>query len=123
MEHELAVITGSSGGIGYELEIQFAKNGYDLVLVARRRQILEQFTHELTQQYKVKVTPIILDLTIPESIDALYHQLKQLGQPVDVLINNAGFGYFSFFPIINLFADPRLVFNPNSLSRVSLQLP
>ena len=98
MERKLAVITGASGGIGYELAIQFAKNGYGLVLVARRQQVLEQFAHELTQQYKVKVTPIILDLTIPESIDALYHQLKQLGQPVDVLINNAGFGYFSFFP-------------------------
>lgn len=82
MEPKLAVITGASGGIGYELAIQFAKNGYNLVLVARRQQVLEQFAHELTQQFKVKVYPIILDLTIPESIDILYYQLKQLQQPL-----------------------------------------
>ena len=102
MEHKLAVITGASGGIGYELSIQFAKNGYNLVLVARRRQILEQFAHELQQQYKIKVIPIALDLTIPESVKTLYNQLKQLYQSVDVLINNAGFGYFSFFPESNI---------------------
>ncbi|MBU1635899.1 SDR family NAD(P)-dependent oxidoreductase, partial [bacterium] len=45
MDPKLAVITGASGGIGYELAIQFAKNGYDLVLIARRQKILEQFAH------------------------------------------------------------------------------
>ena len=102
MDPKLAVITGASGGIGYELAIQFAKNGYDLVLIARRQKILEQFAHELQQQYKIRVFPITLDLTIPESIETLYQQLKNLNQPVDVLINNAGFGYFSFFPESNI---------------------
>lgn len=98
MEHQLAVITGASGGIGYELAIQFAKNGFDLVLIARRQVLLEQFAHELQQQFKIRTYPIVIDLTSAGSVEKLYEQIKALNRPVDVLINNAGFGYFAFFP-------------------------
>ena len=102
MQPKLTLITGASDGIGYELAIRFAKHGNDLILVARRQQILEQFAHELQQQYKIKAVPIPLDLSKADSADRLYQQIKELNRPVDVLINNAGFGDYTFFPDANI---------------------
>lgn len=92
MTYQLALITGASSGIGAAYAREFAKRGTDLVLVARRKDLLESLAAELTAQHKVSVAVIDLDLTEPNSTDKLLKQLKQKNLSPDVLINNAGFG-------------------------------
>ncbi|MBR7163840.1 MAG: SDR family oxidoreductase [Clostridia bacterium] len=84
-----ALITGASSGIGRDIARVLSGMGYDLVLVARRKDRLE----ELKQTLKTKVEIISLDLSEAENCYALYEQTGE----IDVLINNAGFGLFGDF--------------------------
>jgi uncharacterized protein len=88
------LITGASGGIGYELAKLFARDHYDLVLVARSRDKLAQVAAEL-QPAAVSVKTIALDLGQPFAAKSLFDQLR--GMTVDILINNAGFGCYGDF--------------------------
>jgi uncharacterized protein len=92
-----ALITGSSGGIGYELAKVHARNGDDLVLVALDIDRLDEVKKELESSYNVKVYTIEKDLTIPGAVDAVYSELTDQGILVDYLINNAGMGDFGLF--------------------------
>lgn len=79
-----ALITGASSGIGKDLAIILSQKGYELILVARDKQKLEQ----LAKNLKTKTQIIILDLSEEENCKKLYSQAKD----IDLLINNAGFG-------------------------------
>ncbi|MDB5192528.1 MAG: family oxidoreductase [Segetibacter sp.] len=92
-----ALITGGSSGIGYELAKLFAENGYNLVLVARTMQDLQQRASELTQQYNIQVTPIAKDLFNPDAARELYNQVIQQGITIEVLVNDAGQGQYGLF--------------------------
>jgi uncharacterized protein len=92
-----ALITGASSGIGKELAYLSAKDGFDLILVARRHQKLEMIKKELEEQYSIKVYVIVSDLTQPGAVKALMRDVKELELNVDVLINNAGFGGYGKF--------------------------
>jgi short-subunit dehydrogenase len=89
-----ALITGASGGIGYELAKLFARERYNLVLVARSADKLTQIATEL-QAYGITIKTIALDLAAPPAPKFLFDQLH--GEPIDILINNAGFGAFAEF--------------------------
>lgn len=89
-----ALITGASGGIGKELSILFAKNGYNTVLVARNIEKLDKLSDELQGKYKVKTLALKFDLSIQGSAQKLYDELKEREMDIDFLINNAGFGDF-----------------------------
>jgi uncharacterized protein len=90
------LITGASGGIGYELAKLFARNQHNLVLAARSADKLAQLATELrTQGVTVKTVP--LDLSTPLAPKFLFDQLQTEGVAVDLLINNAGFGAFGEF--------------------------
>jgi short-subunit dehydrogenase len=91
-----ALITGASSGIGREMAIVLGNMGYDLILVARRMEKLE----ELSEMLAVEVCSIGLDLSEEEACFELYEQVK--GQNVDILINNAGFGIFGEFKGVDL---------------------
>lgn len=93
----LALITGASGGIGLELARLCAKGGHDLVLVARRKDKLEEIGKYLSGMYGVRHEIIVADLTDPEAPRAIYDTIERLGLNVDVLINNAGFGQWGLF--------------------------
>lgn len=84
-----ALITGASSGIGRDMARVLSDMGYDLVLVARRAERLE----ELKKTLKTKVDIISLDLSEAENCYALHAQAGE----IDVLINNAGFGLFGDF--------------------------
>lgn len=86
------LITGASGGIGYELARLFAKDGNDLILVARSMGKLESIKQELEKEYGVKVIPISKDLSLPDSSKEVYDLTKSMGISVENLVNNAGFG-------------------------------
>lgn len=99
MEHKArtALITGASGGIGYELAKLFAKDHYNLVLVARSGDKLNQVAGQLREQFNVTVNTIALDLAADQAVTMLFERLKGEGMAVDVLVNNAGFGVFGEF--------------------------
>ncbi len=87
-----ALITGESSGIGKELARIHASKGRDLILVARRLDLLEKLKEELSAQYKVSIQVLQKDLSIVGSSQELYDTVKQNGWQVDYLFNNAGFG-------------------------------
>lgn len=86
-----ALITGASSGIGRDMAINLASHGIDLVLVARRKERLEELKKELS----VNVEIIPLDISKKENCYSLYEQVKD--KNIDILINNAGFGVFGNF--------------------------
>lgn len=92
-----ALITGASGGIGYELARLFARDGYNLVLVARGEQKLSEIKRDLEKRHGIKVTVVVKDLSEPSSPQELFDQVELEGVEVDALINNAGFTDFGLF--------------------------
>jgi short-subunit dehydrogenase len=92
-----ALITGGSGGIGAELARLFARDGWDLVLVARSRDGLETVGRAMAQTYGVAYHAIPADLSDPAAPQAVYDAVQALGVQVDALVNNAGFGLMGAF--------------------------
>jgi uncharacterized protein len=95
-ERGTVLITGASGGIGYELAKLFARDHHDLVLVARSADKLAQVAKEL-QAHGITVKSIALDLTTAHAPKFLFDQLQSEGIAVDILINNAAFGVLGDF--------------------------
>jgi uncharacterized protein len=100
-----ALITGASGGIGYELAKLFAQDHYNLVLVARSGPKLAQVAEELKNQNGISVTVIPLDLTLPNAPQSLFEDVRRAGIQVDVLVNNAGYGVYGEFAKLPLMED------------------
>lgn len=94
---ETVLITGASYGIGYELARVFAAHGHPLVLTARSHDKLEAIRREFEKQYNVPVQVITKDLSHPLSPEEIYRELKDRQTPVEILVNNAGFGSYGKF--------------------------
>lgn len=90
------LITGASGGIGYEFAKLFARDHHNLILVARSGDKLADVANEL-QTLGVIVHTFPLDLSAPTAPKFLFDQVQTQGLAVDILINNAGFGAFGEF--------------------------
>lgn len=88
-----ALVTGASSGLGVDFARELAGLGCNLVLVARREDLLKQVQAELLQR-GVKVSIVTLDLGSEGAPQALYDLLRQQGLDIEVLVNNAGFGLF-----------------------------
>ena len=86
-----ALITGASSGMGYNMAKELSKRGYDLIVVARRKDCLEN----LKKECQTKIEMIVLDLSIKNNVYELYRRLKD--QKIDLLINNAGVGAYGKF--------------------------
>ncbi|MBS7564546.1 SDR family oxidoreductase [Mucilaginibacter sp. Bleaf8] len=91
-----ALITGATSGIGYELAKIFAKEQYNLILVSRDQQELDKCGSELKQN-GIDVVTISKDLFNREEAFAVYDEVKAKGLQVDVLVNDAGQGYYGQF--------------------------
>src|SRR5215469_1055879 len=91
-EGQTALVTGASYGIGLDLAECFAKDGYDLIITARSGDALTREAGRLASQYKIRVTPIALDLGKPGGGAELAKDIASKGLNVDVLVNNAGYG-------------------------------
>jgi short-subunit dehydrogenase len=94
--NQTVLITGASGGIGYELAKLFARDHHNLVLVARSADKLAQVSTEL-QAHGATIKTIALDLAASPAPKFLFDQLQSAGISVDILINNAGYGAFGDF--------------------------
>jgi short-subunit dehydrogenase len=98
-----ALVTGASAGIGREIATQLAADGAHLVLVARRADRLAQLAGELIQKHRTQCEIYVADLTRAETPQEILRFTQQKGLPIEVLINNAGFGINGEF----LRADPQ----------------
>jgi hypothetical protein len=94
---KLALITGASAGIGKELAKIHASKGGDLVLVARRKDRLEEIKSEFEKEYNIKVYTIAKDLSNSEAPAEIIKELHEHNLVVDYLINNAGFSQVGYF--------------------------
>ena len=91
LKGRVAVITGASSGLGKQMTKAFAKQGADLVILARRLERLEELKEELEKDYEgIKVLPIKCDVTSTEDIDAAAAKAKEEFGKVDILVNCAG---------------------------------
>ncbi|WP_281974865.1 SDR family NAD(P)-dependent oxidoreductase [Halobacillus litoralis] len=112
-----ALITGASGGIGYELAELFAKSGYNLIVVARTEKKLLQLKTELEGH---PVTIIPQDLSEPGAAEIVYDKVKELGLTVSVLVNNAGFGLNGYFDELPLLDQQKMLqVNVNALTELT----
>lgn len=87
-----ALVTGGSGGIGLELAKVLARNGFDLVLVARKRDTLEAAAGQLEGKFDVRAHVFAADLRRREAPQEIFDFLQNENIPIEVLVNNAGFG-------------------------------
>jgi uncharacterized protein len=94
---QYVLITGGSMGIGYELARVFAKNGFDLVLVARSESELSQAASTIKNESGVEVITISKDLFYPDHAFELYQDIDSMGIRIEILVNNAGQGQYGQF--------------------------
>jgi short-subunit dehydrogenase len=92
-----ALITGASSGFGVEFAKNFAKDGYDLVLIARRLDRLNSLSDELKNKYKINIIVLSKDLNKMEEVQSIYDTLQKEKIHIDFLVNNAGLGDFGNF--------------------------
>ena len=96
-DRQTALITGASFGIGLELAQVFAREGYNLVLVARSADKLRHLASELEKAHNTRSLILATDLTEPGAAAYVIDQTIRADIRVDVLVNNAGFGQYGFF--------------------------
>ena len=103
----IALITGASSGLGRSFAKILAKRGFNLVIVARRRQRLLELKHELVESYGVKVKILCHDLADSDECRQLYEEVERAN--IDILINNAGFGVFGKFTETDLDSELKMI--------------
>src|SRR3954452_19049777 len=111
-QRPLAVVTGASAGIGYELAKICARNGFDLLVAADQPEI-----HEAAQEFRTlggEVEAVEADLATLEGVDRLYQAAR--GRPVDALLANAGHGLGGAF-LDQDFSQARHVIDTNITGR------
>ncbi|QDT02037.1 Sulfoacetaldehyde reductase [Rubripirellula lacrimiformis] len=117
------LITGASSGIGKELAKLFARDGDDLVLVARSKGKLDELADQLSSAYQISATAIESDLSKHDAVDRLCGQLAERSLSVDTLVNNAGFGQLGAFAELDADRQTNMVMvNVTALTRLTRQL-
>ena len=86
----IALITGATSGIGKHTAIEFAKNGYHLVITGRRTERLSELKAYLIKEYAVKVIDLCFDVRDEQQVSHAINGLPSEFQKIDVLVNNAG---------------------------------
>ena len=117
---KFCLITGASCGIGLEFAKIFAKNGHNLILVARSKDKLEKLKSALEKKYSIKAVVHVSDLTSESELDKLYEDVTKYAC-VDILVNNAGFANFGAFLDLDYERQKALI-DLNQWLRLSLDL-
>ena len=92
MKNKYTLITGASSGIGLEIAACMADKGHNLILTARRENILMEASNDISEKYKVKVDYIAADLSDIDAPEIIFNYCEENDYEVDVLVNNAGYG-------------------------------
>lgn len=87
---KIALITGATSGIGEACAHIFAQHGFNLILLARRKEQLENISHHLADKYDIKIISIVADVRNEEHLRAELEAIPEEWKKVDVLVNNAG---------------------------------
>jgi short-subunit dehydrogenase len=114
----LAVVTGASNGIGYELAKQFAQNGFDLLVTATGASIDEEARS--LQELGAKVDTVQADLATYDGVETLYNKIVATNRPVDAIAINAGVGVGGDFARETDLKDELNLINLNVVSSVHL---
>ena len=93
----IAIITGASSGIGRDLAELFARDGHDLILVARRQELLESLARSLTDRHGIACDPFPADLSRRLEREHLAARVRTVDQHGVALVNNAGIGTHGYF--------------------------
>lgn len=88
--NKIALITGASSGIGFATAEILAKEGYNLILIARRAEKLDMLGDQLSKAYQVQVKKLVSDVRDRENVQYLLNALPDAWKKIDVLVNNAG---------------------------------
>lgn len=96
-----ALVTGASSGIGRDIAKELSKRGYDLILVARNLEKL----NELKSELKTNSETVEMDVSMPENCKLLHEKYKD----IDILVNNAGFGDCGYFSSTNLEKEIQMI--------------
>lgn len=106
-ERPLALVTGASSGIGYELARQFAQHGFDVVVTAEDAEL--DTAAESLKEYGGQVIPVRADLTRYDEVERLWTAAVAAGRPLDAVAVNAGVGVGGAFRETSLEAELKLV--------------
>ncbi|WP_354087524.1 SDR family NAD(P)-dependent oxidoreductase [Clostridium algidicarnis] len=113
------LITGATGGIGYELSLVFAKNNHNLYLIARDIKKLNEIKLYFENTYKIKVIIYEADLILENSVEEIYAYTKKNNIIIENIINNAGFGSFGRFHEVDKDKDLNMIdLNIKSLTHI-----
>ncbi|MEJ7589277.1 MAG: SDR family oxidoreductase [Ferruginibacter sp.] len=96
-KEQYALVTGGTSGIGYELAKLLAKDGYNLLIVARNQEELNKTTRDLQAAYNIEVVTLSRDLFDKKAPFEIYDQVIAKGLQIDILVNNAGQGQYGEF--------------------------
>ena len=122
LKGKVAIITGASRGIGKAIAETLAREGMDLVIVARGREALEEVAGDFSYKYKVKVLPVPCDVTRQKDLEGLVNVAIKEFKKIDALINSAGISSQYPFQEQPLEDIPRLIytnyFGPVMLTRL-----
>lgn len=117
----LAVVTGASSGIGFELARKLAEVGYDVVVTSSDREKLTHAANEIQSEHpNAQVEIVQADLTRADAVQKLYETVQSLGRPVDILAANAGVGAWGDFADETSLEQEIALINLNVTSQVHL---
>jgi uncharacterized protein len=112
-ENGFALITGASRGLGMAFARELAQRSYNLVLVARSAELLNEFASELRRIHPIAVIAVPLDLSSSGAGQVLAEQLASDSVPIELLVNNAGFGLRGEFRNLSLSRQLEMVYLNN----------
>lgn len=92
LKGRVALVTGCSTGLGVQMAKALANQGASIVVVARRKEMIEAVAKEITDEFGVETLPIRCDITDTAMVDSLVDQVMEKFGKIDILINNAGTG-------------------------------
>ena len=101
-KRDRALVTGASSGIGLEIARLLAAKGFDLILSARDKDVLDILAADLSARHGIEAHVVTADLARQGAAAALYGEIAATGKQVDILVNNAGFATFGWFSQIDL---------------------
>lgn len=104
-----ALVTGGSSGIGAALARRLAARGHDLVLVARSEDRLVELGEGLARDHGVQVEVLVADLTLAEELEVVEKRVRDADEPIDLLVNNAGFGAYGRFTELDVDRQARMI--------------